>query len=217
MTSSIDDEDRAGSGAPRGAQTRERLLQGAFESLYENGYAATTTVEVCARTGISRGSLLHCFPTRAELVAASVEYVLDRRLSDFRSTFEALPSGKRRNVQALELLRELVEGPAFYAWMELMLASRTDAELNVQVREVMRRFRKQIRGLFAELFPDSTHPITLPDGSTVAGHVGLSMIVGLLSWLAIDQIGGHDEALHRDIRRTLKVFAGILAREQAHG
>ncbi|MGC9544677.1 helix-turn-helix domain-containing protein, partial [Streptomyces sp. UG1] len=43
--------------------TRAQIVDAAVESLIEVGVAATTTLEVQRRAGVSRGALLHHFPT----------------------------------------------------------------------------------------------------------------------------------------------------------
>tara|TARA_Y100000780_G_scaffold25072_1_gene20808 strand:- start:44 stop:280 length:237 start_codon:yes stop_codon:yes gene_type:complete len=52
--------------------TRERILMAAVDVLVERGTASTTTLEVQARSGVGRGTLLHHFPTHADLLSATV-------------------------------------------------------------------------------------------------------------------------------------------------
>jgi len=52
--------------------TRTRLLRTAVAVLIERGVAGTTTLEVQQRAGVSRGALLHHFPTHAQLLSATV-------------------------------------------------------------------------------------------------------------------------------------------------
>src|SRR4051812_46618887 len=67
----------------RTATMRARLLQATVDCLIDHGYAGTTTTAVVARAGVSRGAILHHFPTKADLVAAGVEYVLEQRNAVF--------------------------------------------------------------------------------------------------------------------------------------
>jgi len=53
---------------------RERLVLAAVACLAEQGYAATTTQLVTDRAGVSRGAILHHFPTKADLMVAVAEY-----------------------------------------------------------------------------------------------------------------------------------------------
>src|SRR6478752_2443633 len=69
----------------RSLATRAALLDAALESLADRGYAATTTIETARRAGVSRGAQLHHFPTKAELLGAAVEHLLERRIAEFRA------------------------------------------------------------------------------------------------------------------------------------
>ncbi|MFZ5563731.1 MAG: TetR/AcrR family transcriptional regulator, partial [Thermodesulfobacteriota bacterium] len=70
----------------RAVATRRRFLEATLQSLAEKGYAATTTQEVCRRLNVSRGTLLHHFATREELIIEAVEYVLGENVSHFKKT-----------------------------------------------------------------------------------------------------------------------------------
>jgi AcrR family transcriptional regulator len=188
----------------RGIQTRERLLEATFECLFELGYPATTTVEVCQRTGISRGSLLHQFPTRADLLASAVEYVFERRVEAFRQAVARLPARPDREARLIALLWEEVRGPAHYAWLELVVAARTDAQLRERVRAVGERFDALVEQVFAELFPDAPSELTLPNGDRVSRHTGAFFALALLSWNAVDRILHDDPPHQRDQVRALQ-------------
>lgn len=137
----------------RGIATRAALLDAALECLVEQGYAATTTIEVAKRAGVSRGAHLHHFPTKAELLAAAVGHLFERRMAEFRKAFANANSGANRLEAAIDLLWSMFKGPTFVAWIELWLASRTDVELRGAVVELDRRFKDESQAVFDELFP----------------------------------------------------------------
>ncbi len=139
----------------RSAATRTRLLEGTFECLVELGYARTSTPEILRRCGLSRGAMLHHYPTRADLVAAAVDYVLQRQLDEFEVAFTALPGGADRAAWAIEQLWASFSGPSHYAWLELVMASRTDPALRDRVREVITHFDEGVRRLYRDIFPRS--------------------------------------------------------------
>ena len=60
--------------AERTAETTAKLLDATADCLVERGYAGTSTVEVCRRAGVSRGALVHHFPSKDDLVAAAVHF-----------------------------------------------------------------------------------------------------------------------------------------------
>lgn len=113
----------------RSEDTRTRLLEATIESLIEVGYARTSTTEIADRAGVSRGAQVYHYPTKATLVAAAVEHLLDRRQADLRRIAESLPADAGGPTAALDVLWRLFEGPTFAAWIEFVVASRTDPEL----------------------------------------------------------------------------------------
>jgi AcrR family transcriptional regulator len=137
----------------RTATTRARLLDATVTSLAERGYAATTTTEVSRRSGVSRGALLHHFPSRQELVLAAVEHVVERRIEEVRAVGTRVPDGAHRVDMALELLWTTMRGPTFSACFELIVAARTDPGLRAAVAEMGGRLDDGILAAAAELFP----------------------------------------------------------------
>ena len=64
---------RAKTQEERSTATREALLRASIDLLTECGYAATTTILVADRAGVSRGALQHHFKSRDELIPAVME------------------------------------------------------------------------------------------------------------------------------------------------
>src|SRR5262245_21898426 len=65
--------------AERSAATRGKLLEATIQCLAELGYHQTSTVIVTERAGVSRGSMLHHFPTKADLMMAAAQHIRERR------------------------------------------------------------------------------------------------------------------------------------------
>jgi AcrR family transcriptional regulator len=65
--------------AERSALTRTRLIQATIDALFEQGYAAATTIEVAKRAKASRGAMLHHFPTRVDLLLAAAEHIISEQ------------------------------------------------------------------------------------------------------------------------------------------
>src|SRR5215831_19475699 len=72
-------------------ETRRALLDAAVESLIEVGFARTTTLEVQRRAAVSRGALLHHFPSKAELLVAAVDHLAKMRAAEMKSFASQLP------------------------------------------------------------------------------------------------------------------------------
>jgi AcrR family transcriptional regulator len=117
----------------RSAALRRRLLDATVDCLVRYGYAGTTTTRVTELAGVTRGAQMHHFPTRADLVAAAVRHLADKRaelafdkIDDVRRAPDPLDA-------ALEVLWEIHQGPIHYATIEMWVAARTDPELREQL------------------------------------------------------------------------------------
>src|SRR6516162_4206762 len=129
----------------RSAAMRLRLLDAAVDCLYELGYSGTTTIEVAARAGVSRGAQLHHFPTKEKLVTEAVRHVLAKRLDEFREAFAELPEGTDKPGAAIDILWEKLSCKVFYAWLELVVAARTDPALREVVEELSGQFLDEVQ------------------------------------------------------------------------
>lgn len=130
--------------AQRRDEMRHALLEAAVDSLVELGFARTTTLEVQRRAGVSRGALLHHFPSKAELLVATIGHLAERRGRALKHSAQGLPAGPRRVDAVLELLWESFAGPMFQVAIELRAAARTDVELRRALTPIERLVRERI-------------------------------------------------------------------------
>jgi AcrR family transcriptional regulator len=176
-----------------------RLLDATLECLADLGYARTTTTEIAERCGVSRGGQLHHFPTKAELVTEAVAYLFDRRDEEFRAAFAKLPADADRGAAAVDILWSMVSGPTFHAWLELAVASRTDALLKPKVAALTTRFTENVSRTFRELFPR-------PAGPAPDWDLAPAFTFALLEGLALDAMVAPES---NDIRRVLDIWRGV--------
>ncbi|MBE7447974.1 MAG: TetR family transcriptional regulator [Kofleriaceae bacterium] len=154
--------------AQRRDETRAALLDAAVASLVAGGFARTTTLEVQRRAGVSRGALLHHFPSKAELLVATIAHLAEMRGRDLRQRAASLPTGPARIEAVLDLLWECFAGPLFQVSLELRAAARTDAELRAPLVSAERAVHERILHQAAALF-----------GPEVAGRPGFAAAMDL--------------------------------------
>jgi AcrR family transcriptional regulator len=167
----------------RSAETRRRLLDATVACLFERGYAGTTTTEIANRAGVSRGAQLHHFPKKDELVVSALEHVFELRLSEMSAAVAERPSGSRehRIAMLIDAMWPMFKGPTFCAWLELVVASRTDPALNDAVRAASVRFGEGFRvGLGALL--------DWPEDKQDKLHDLISIVFGQLESLALERV-----------------------------
>ena len=167
----------------RSAETRRRLLDATVACLFERGYAGTTTTEIATRAGVSRGAQLHHFPRKDELVVSALEHVFELRLRDLSVAIAEPPPGNREHRLAaiIDSMWPMFKGPTFYAWLELVVASRTDPALNDAVRAASERFGEGFRIGLAAL-------LDWPAGREDKLQDLINVIFGQLEAMALDRV-----------------------------
>ncbi|TCO56550.1 TetR/AcrR family transcriptional regulator [Actinocrispum wychmicini] len=131
----------------RRERTREALLDATIDCLVELGYSGTTVHEICRRAGLSRGAQQHHFTTKAELMAAAVEHLV-QRLRDEVAGSITLPPGPETVGVAIDLLWCGFSGKLSTAALELWVAARTDEELRRSMLPVDRALARSTLDLY---------------------------------------------------------------------
>lgn len=187
--------------AERTERMRKRLLVATVRSLSELGYTRTSTTEVSRRARVSRGAQLHHFPTKAELVAAAVEQVFEDRLRDFASFVRELSQGAKLELPAIfDFLWRVYSSEAFYAWLELAVAARTDGVLREHVRAVDRRFTAEAERLCSAALAG----ILPPDEIVTATRMVLALFDGLAMHGIVEHEAGTTRAVLAMFERLVR-------------
>lgn len=118
----------------RSAATRERLLQAAIESLHQDGYAATSTSVVAAKAGVSRGAMLHQFPTKVDLMLFVVQAVYEQELELYAEALGAIADPHERIRAFPMIVWDVLCRPAGVAVLEIMQGARSDTVMSERLR-----------------------------------------------------------------------------------
>lgn len=122
-----------------GAATRARIVDAAFRLLLEVGYHGTTTTLVQKTAGVSRGSLLNQFPTRADLMTAVHDHIIETRSQAYTARMEGVTDDRRRYEMLVEVLWEEMRKPGGVARLEIMVAAASDPDLLQRLRPAVMR------------------------------------------------------------------------------
>lgn len=143
--------------AQKSAMTRDRILEAAINCFVELGYTNVTTARVASSAGVSRGAMLHHFPSKTELIQAAVEYLHDKLLEDYTERVTSIPAalkGKKRRRAGLDAYWDHLTGDLFVVYHELCVASRTDPELKSILENSQQLFEKHVRESNTNLFEE---------------------------------------------------------------
>ena len=165
--------------ALKSAQTRARLIDATIRCIVKLGYANTTTPQVAAEAGLSRGAMLHHFENGAALIKAAIVELHDKRLRAFRRAAEANEHETSTMVNAY--WRQL-QKPAFVAFHELALAARTNADLARILQPLQDEFREKFNAQAVQLFPEwQSDPVGFDLAMTLSQTLLEGMAINLLT------------------------------------
>ena len=135
----------------KSAQTRAKLIEATIRCIVKVGYANTTTPQVAAEAGLSRGAMLHHFENGAALIKASIVELHEKRLRAFR---RAADTGNHDTAKLVRTYWRQLQKPAFVAFHELALAARSDPDLARILQPLQVEFRDRFNQQAVSLFPE---------------------------------------------------------------
>jgi len=135
---------KRGPNPARREATRAKIVAAAIACLNEYGYAETSTVRVAKMAPVARGSLLHQFPTRVDLILAVAEHASAAHGEYMRAGLAKLPVGRERFVGSVDVTWEAFQTPESRALIEIFIATRRDAELAARIPDFAKRFEASV-------------------------------------------------------------------------
>jgi AcrR family transcriptional regulator len=110
--------------------SQRQILEAAVDCLIEQGFSGATTSAIQARAGVSRGRLLHHFPSREALLVAAVKHLASERVAATTARVVAAiddtVTGAERVSNVVDSMWMSFHEPHFWAAIELWTASRTN-------------------------------------------------------------------------------------------
>ncbi|MGQ0575545.1 MAG: TetR/AcrR family transcriptional regulator [Pseudonocardia sp.] len=142
--------------ARRTADSRARILEAAVESLVDGGYAGATTLAIQERAGVSRGRLLHHFPSREVLLVAAAQHLAAQRVHATRDRAGDELAGcadpAARIDRVVELMWATYHEPYYWASVELWTAARTNGVIAAALLPEERRLGAVVRAAVDGMF-----------------------------------------------------------------
>jgi len=191
--------------AQRSAQTRERVLEAAVRCLHEEGYAATTTLRVAELAGLSRGAMLHQFPTRVDMLLHVVSAVYEQELAAYAERLGAIPDPAERLKRLPQVVWAVLSRPAGVAVLEIMQGSRSDPVLAERLKPLQMRIETDSMRQAAQI-------------AAALGQTSSPAMVRLIVWairgLSIAATLADDPAAIED---SVRLLGGLIAEASRRG
>lgn len=199
----------------RRAEVRGRILDAARHLVASRGVQGTTMNEIVRASGLSKGAVYGHFPSKANLVVALQDQVLESRLQGAVLQFRVDESARER---LLQLTRRLFEPgtPSNRERARLTLQFTASALQSPSLRAQVDARYERVHRLFRDLLEEGRHSGEFRpdlDASATATAI-LGLLDGLrVDWAFTSQLRLDPERLFPTVERLL--CAGILNRGEA--
>jgi AcrR family transcriptional regulator len=129
-------------------------MDASLATLGDVGFTRLRTADVAKRSGMSEGTLFRYFPTKNDLVRASLEQTLNRHVERLVARFVELEETVIDRRTLLTMLWELLSHPEMAWTFELFAAAYTDQELRAAIAPVLNAHTEQVDTLGAAVMSE---------------------------------------------------------------
>lgn len=127
---------------------QERILLRAVDCIVEKGLQRTSTHDIARAARVSRGALLHHYPTRTSLLEAAYSRLLEQEvmlIDDFAATLSRDGSSL---CNLIAFIRERYAGPLFKVTLDYLSLARVDDEIMQAVVPGSSRYISNLNALW---------------------------------------------------------------------
>ena len=169
--------------AERSEATRKRLLDAAVKLIRDKGFGGLRTIDVAILAGVSRGALMHHFPSKHALVVAVLTYVNERTFTQsIRRAHSARSSGDPIE-GIIQDAQEFFFGDYFFIELAIAMSDSTQ-RLRRETQQATRQTRFSIEAAWLDTLVSSGIPHQLA-GDVLA--LTLSVVRGFSVRLLIER------------------------------
>ncbi len=176
--------------AERSAQTRLRIVTAAAGLISSRGYAKLRTADVADAAGVSRGAMLHQFPTKGALVVATLAHVFEAAGAVSRARAAAIHPADDLIAAVIDDAREFFFNQHFKVALDIVLSTSTDKLARNQILDVSRRARLPVEAAWSAAL--AARGVSSP----VAGDL-VALTMGLVRGMAIRALWDDDDWFER--------------------
>lgn len=162
----------------KGAATRERILAATVERIVESGFAAMTIESVMAKAGLSRGSVLHQFPTRLDLAVATAERTMHAVMESASDRASAIPDPFERLAGYAQIVWDAHSTSEGLALTDILNSARWDTELLAAIQPVAAKVEAEVAEELLELA--AAGGLEQPEAMIARGWLLVSSARGLI-------------------------------------
>jgi TetR/AcrR family transcriptional repressor of nem operon len=166
--------------------TRDKLVQVAFDLIWDSSYGSVSVGDICERAGVNKGSFYHFFESKADLAVAAYEYHWEEKRAEMDRIFSPQVPPLERLEKWCEFIYQGQKEQAAkfghvcgcpYASVGSEVATQ-DEKIRIKSEELMKGGRKYIESAIADAIRAGLVTVTDPvQAAQRVCSVGIGMLV----------------------------------------
>ncbi len=134
----------------RSSRMKRRVLEETLNCIYDLGLQNTSTVEITKRAGVSRGAMLHHFPSKEELFCAAFESQLKKEVEQLRDVAGTYAEGEVTLDTFFDYMWSRFTGRAYAITLDYLVAARTNPYLKSRVEKARSEYERSLRSIWSQ-------------------------------------------------------------------
>jgi len=189
----------------KSARARQGICQATIALLAKVGYAETTIAGVAKHAGFSKGAVQYHFPTKEELIAATLEHLLMRTVSSASQRYGSVDQA------LMNAWQRLINTSAYQALLEVLIAARTDRKLQLRISAQLLAWGKNLDQQSLDIYQSADAGLPAQEGDAQVIML-LNMTRSFMRGLLIqEQYGVTPEQTLNYVAKWIELVAPLLA------
>jgi AcrR family transcriptional regulator len=144
--------------AERSETTRKQLLDAAAKLIRQKGFGGLRTIEVAKVAGVSRGALLHHFPSKHVLVVAVLTYVNEITFTQSTRRAQQARSSRDPIEEIIKDAQDFFLGDYFFIELAIAMSDESTRRLRRETHQFTRQTRFSIEAAWLDTLISSGIP-----------------------------------------------------------
>lgn len=193
----------------KSARARESICNATTRLLAKVGYAETTIAGVAQDAGLSKGAVQYHFPTKEELMAATMEHLLMRTVPNAQRRHDSVESA------LMSAWQRFINTSAYRALLEVLNAARVDAKLRLRISAELVAWGKNLDQQSLDIYQSADEGLVPSEGDAevvMLLNMSRSFMRGLLTQ---EQYGVSPEQTLRYVHKWIELISPQLKLRQS--
>ncbi len=176
----------------RSAKTRDRIMRAALACIYEAGLQNTSTVDIAKRAKVSRGAMLHHYPSKRDLLIAAYSAHLRREIEQLRARAQDYASGAAALEDFIDYLWSRFSQDPFAITVDFIVTARTDSDLKEHLALARDGYDAALKDIWANFF-------VAQEPSDPAAMTEFSLTISLFRGLGLQLLMQNDPSISAEL------------------